>query len=156
MKHFFFWQQSQGSLFFFWQKNPGIYFSNLLRLSSPCLFFFSLYPASLLIPWYRHCLWRTGNETLFFPSIRRSHPFIAQKPWFPAMAVSHSPNELILREGRIPSYLCRERPSLLSDTVPLSVSLSLCSSSLVSSYNCCQDTPRGPRSVVFSSQMGRW
>ena len=128
----FFWQQSQGSLFFSDRRILAFTSLTYSACPLPASSFFPLYPAPLLIPWYRHCLWRTGNETLFFPSICHSHPFIAQKPWFPAMAVSHSPNELILREGRIPSYLCRERPSLLSDTLPLSLSLSLISPSLAS------------------------
>lgn len=79
--------------------------------------------------------------------------FITLKPWFPALAVSHSPNELILHEGRIPSYRCRVGPLL-------SLSLSLFSiarfPSLLSSYNCCQDTLTGPWSVVFSLQVRRW
>lgn len=71
LSHLFF----RGWLFFSLTNNPGIYLSNTFSRSSPCLSgFFFFYAASPLILRYRRCLWRTGNETLFFPPICRSHP----------------------------------------------------------------------------------
>lgn len=110
-----FWQQSWGSLFPPWQKNPGIYLSDFLSLSRVSFFpRFPSLPADPLIPLLplKNRKWNS-----FFPSSLSLTPFITQKPWFPAMTVSHSPNELILHEGRIPSYLSR----VLSDTHSLSL-----------------------------------
>lgn len=102
---------SRGSLFFFWQKNPGIYFSNLLRLSSsPSIHFFPLPSLSADPPLILPLPLKNRKWNSFCSSNLTLPPFITQKPWFPAMAVSHSPNELILHERRIPSYLCRVGP----------------------------------------------
>lgn len=123
-----------------------------LLSNSACSFLvcpFFLYPAFLLIPWYCDCLWRTGNETPFFPSPLPLPPFITQKPWIPAMTVSYSPNELILHEGRI----ILSRQSRLSSLSLFSIARFSC---LLSSYTCCKDTLRGPWSVVFSLQVRRW
>lgn len=116
-----------------------------------------LYPAAQLIPWYCGCLWRTGNETLFFPSNPSSQPFITQKPRVPAMAVSHSPNELILQEGRIPSYLCRVGLSSLWHTASLSLFSPLPASPTSSVHiTVAKIRWKSPWSVVFSLQVGRW
>lgn len=98
-------------------------------LLSGSLHFFLPNPESLLlIRWYGCFLWRTGNENflLFFLFCKVLLPlFIAEKPWISATTLSHSYNELILQEGRIASYLCREgrhlRLSLSSSVLPVHI-----------------------------------
>lgn len=103
------------------QKNSDIYLSNLLCPSShispaPCLSADSLIPPLPL----KNRKWNS-----FLPPICRCQPFITQKPRFSAKTASPSPNELILQEGRIPSYLSRLGSSfcLESFTPPLLAAL---------------------------------
>lgn len=60
-----FWLRSRGSLFFSDRKFLAFTSLTCSVCPLPVSPFFFLCPASLLIPWYCRCLWRTGNETLF-------------------------------------------------------------------------------------------
>lgn len=52
----------------FFSERKILAFTSLTRSVCPLpVSPFFLYPASLLIPWYCGCLWRTGNETPFSP-----------------------------------------------------------------------------------------
>ncbi len=114
-----FWQRSWGSLFLPDRKILAFTSQTCSVGPSPCL---SIFFCTQLLCWSPDTAAASEEQEmkLFFPSNLSLMPFITQKPWFPAMAVSHSPNELILHEGRIPSYLCREGP-LLSLTHSLSL-----------------------------------